>query len=86
MKKVLLLTLLSSVIFADSMMGGWNNSEEEAAVKAQKAEQARMCTVYTKKIAKYKETMRDDELAQATLNNYVRLQTKYCEASNNKDN
>ena len=86
MKKVLLLTLWSSLIFADSMMGGWNNSEEEAAVKAQKAEQARMCTVYTKKIAKYKENMRDDDLARATLKNYVRLQTKYCENPKEKDN
>ena len=86
MKKILLLTLLSSFIFADSMMGGWNNSEEEAAAKAQKEEQARMCIVYTKKIAKYKETMRDDELAQATLNNYIRLQTKYCEAPKETDN
>ena len=86
MKKILLLALLSSFIFADSMMGGWNNSEEDAAAKTQKEEQARMCTLYTKKIAKYKETMRDDELAQATLNNYVRLQTKYCEASKEKDN
>lgn len=86
MKKVLLLTLLSSFIFADGMMGGWSNSEEAEAAKAQKEEQVRMCTLYTKKIAKYKETMRDDELAQATLNNYVRLQTKYCEASKEKDN
>jgi hypothetical protein len=81
MKKVLLLAVLSSFIFADGMMGGWNNSEDEAAAKAQKEEQVRMCTLYTKKIEKYKETMRDDELAQATLNNYVRLQTKYCDAA-----
>ena len=81
MKKVLLLALLSSFIFAEGMMGGWNNSNEEAEAKAQRAEQARLCTVYTKKIEKYKKTMRDDELAQATLNNYVRLQTKYCDAA-----
>jgi len=87
MKKVLLLALLSSFILAEGMMGGWNNSDEEAEAKARKAEQARLCTVYTKKIKTYKETMRDDELAQATLNNYVRLQSKYCnqvEANNTK--
>ncbi len=78
MKKILWLVLLSGFIFADSMMGGWNNSEEDAAAKTQKEEQARMCALYTNKIAKYKETMRDDGLAQATLNNYVRLQTKFC--------
>ncbi|HFU77109.1 MAG TPA: hypothetical protein ENK68_01210 [Epsilonproteobacteria bacterium] len=79
MKKALWFALLSSLIFAEGMMDGWNNSDKEAAEKAQKAEQARMCTVYTEKIENYKKTMRDDELAQATLNNYVRLQTKYCE-------
>jgi hypothetical protein len=81
MRKVLYIVCISSFIFADGMMSGWNNSDEEAEAKAQKAEQARLCTVYTKKIEKYKETMRDDELAQATLNNYARLQTKYCDSS-----
>jgi len=81
MRKVLCIVCISSFIFADGMMSGWNNNDEEAEAKAQKAEQARLCTVYTKKIEKYKETMRDDELAQATLNNYVRLQTKYCDTS-----
>jgi len=79
MKKILVLAVLCSFISADSMMGGWNNSEAEAEAKAQKEEQARLCTAYTKKIEKYKETMRDDEFAQATLNNYRRLQTKYCD-------
>jgi len=78
MRKVLLLAMLSSFVLG-SDMSGWNNSEDEAAEKAAKAEQSRMCTLYTDKIKKYKETMRDDELAQATLNNYVRLQTKYCQ-------
>ena len=78
MRKVLLLALLSSFVMG-SEMSGWNNSEDEAAAKAVKAEKSRMCTLYTDKIKKYKETMRDDELAQATLKNYVRLQTKYCE-------
>ena len=78
MRKVLLLAIMSSFIMGNDM-SGWNNSEDEAAVKAQQEEQARMCTLYTDKIKKYKETMRDDELAQATLNNYVRLQGKYCE-------
>jgi len=77
MRKVLLLAIMSSFIMGNDM-SGWNNSEDEAAVKAQQEEQARMCTLYTDKIKKYKETMRDDELAQATLNNYVRFQEKYC--------
>ena len=82
MKKILFLALLSNFALGVDM-SGWNNSEAEAEAKAQKAEQVRMCEVYTEKIKKYKETMRDDELAQATLNNYVRLQTKFCVTSEN---
>lgn len=85
MNKVLLLALLSSFISAEGMMDGWSNSDEEAKAKAQKAEQARLCTVYIEKIEKYKKNMRDDELAQATLHNYVRLQTKYCDAAKAQD-
>jgi len=84
MKKILFLAILSSFVLGADM-SGWNNSEAEAEAKAQKAEQARMCEVYTEKIKKYKETMRDDELAQATLNNYIRLQTKYCATSENNE-
>lgn len=84
MRKVLFLAMLSSLVVGADM-SGWNNSEEKAAEKAQKEEQARMCTLYTDKIKKYKETMRDDELAQATLNNYIRLQTKYCATSENNE-
>jgi len=79
MKKVLLLAIWSSLLFGENMMGGWNSGEDSEEAKAHKVEQARLCTLYTDKIVKYKATMRDDGLAQATLNNYVRLQTKYCE-------
>ena len=81
MRRIMFLAILSSFLMGTDM-SGWNNSEDEAAAKAQQEEQARLCSVYTDKIKKYKETMRDDELAQATLNNYVRLQTKYCETGN----
>lgn len=79
MKKIFLITLISSFIFGSSMMDGWNNSDKEATEKAQKAEQVRLCKVYTVKIQKYKTTMRDDDLARATLHNYERLHKKYCQ-------
>jgi len=78
MKKIVLLALLSSFVLGEGM-SGWNNYANEEAMKAKKAEQARMCELYTKKIEAYKETMRDDGLAQATLNNYIRLESTYCE-------
>jgi len=78
MNKIIFLALLGSFLMGDGM-SGWNNAADTEALKVEQAEQARMCALYTKKIKEYKETMRDDGLAQATLNNYVRLQTKYCE-------
>jgi len=77
MKKILLLALLSSFVMAD--MGGWSQETDED--KAEKVEAQRLCKIYTSKIAKYKETMRNDDLSHATLANYERLQTKYCLAS-----
>ena len=77
MKSILITAILSAMVFGNSM-SGWNSADEKEAAKAEAAEQARMCHVYTDKIAQYKKTMRDDEMAQATLNNYVRLQTKFC--------
>ncbi len=53
--------------------------QEDKGAIAEKIENERMCSIYTKKIKKYKETMRDDEHAHVTLANYVRLQIKYCE-------
>ena len=81
MKKILFLSLISSFVMAD--MGGWSKETEED--KAAKVEQARLCKVYMGKVEAYKKTMRDDEMAQATLNNYVRLQTKYCGTPDNNN-
>ncbi|HFQ61866.1 MAG TPA: hypothetical protein ENK39_06155 [Epsilonproteobacteria bacterium] len=76
MKKLILLVLTTTYIMAG--MDGWSQDETEAE-KAAKMEKERLCNVYTKKVDTYKKTMRNDELAQATLANYVRLQGKYCE-------
>ncbi|MBA1420800.1 MAG: hypothetical protein FAF03_08105 [Epsilonproteobacteria bacterium] len=73
MKKIILMALVST--FA---MSGFFNEAQVEQEKAQKAEAARLCKIYTEKTEKYKETMRDDELAQATLKNYVRVENKYC--------
>lgn len=84
MRNVLFLAILSSFVMGVNM-SGWNSSDNEATKKAEKEHKARMCTLYTKKIKKYKETMRDDGLALVTLNNYIRLQTKYCDSSENNN-
>lgn len=52
--------------------------EEGETDKAQKAEAERLCKIYTEKVKEYRESMRDDKLAQATLDNYIRIRDKNC--------
>lgn len=73
MKKLTLLVLVST--FA---MSGFFNEAQVEQEKAQKAEAARLCKIYQGKTEKYKANMRNDEFAQATLKNYVRVENKYC--------
>jgi hypothetical protein len=73
MRKVILMVLVST--FA---MSGFFNEAQVKQEKEQKAEAARLCKIYTTKTEKYKETMRNDDLAKATLKNYVRIENKYC--------
>ncbi|HFU77110.1 MAG TPA: hypothetical protein ENL00_04870 [Nitratifractor sp.] len=73
MKKLIILALVST--FA---MSGFFNDAQIKQEKEQKAEAARLCKIYTAKTEKYKETMRNDDLAKATLKNYVRVENKYC--------
>ena len=62
-------------------------AEQAAVAYAQKVDQAkkseaeRLCKIYTKKASDYKVEMRDDQFAKATLKNYVRLKTKYCNSN-----
>ena len=76
MRKLILLAVVST--FA---MSGFFNEAQVEQEKAQKEEAARLCKIYTTKTEKYKETMRNDELAEATLANYVRVENKYCAKS-----
>jgi len=74
MRKIVLLVLVSSFVMAG--MSGWSQETEEE--KAAKIEAARICQIYKDKTDKYKETMRDDDMARATLKNYIRIENKYC--------
>jgi len=76
MKKVILMALIST--FA---MSGFFNDAEVKQEKEKKAEVTRLCKIYTAKTEKYKETMRSDDLAKATLKNYVRIENKYCNSN-----
>ena len=76
MRNLIIFALVST--FA---MSGFFNEAQVEQEKAQKAEAQRLCKIYTEKTEKYEATMRNDEFAKATLNNYVRLETKYCAKS-----
>jgi len=75
MKKLIVFVIVST--FAVS--GFFNDAESKLQdEKEKKAEAQRLCKIYTEKVKKYKETMRDDELAQVTLENYIKIEKKYC--------
>ena len=46
--------------------------------KTDKAENERLCKLFTKKAATYKKTMRDDEYAMRTLLSYEKRAKIYC--------
>ena len=73
MRKLILLAVVST--FA---MSGFFNEAQVEQEKAQKEEAARLCKIYQGKTEKYKENMRSDDFAKATLANYVRVENKYC--------
>lgn len=77
MKSIVLLTCVSVTLMSNPLEN-WNAADSEVNTSAKKAENARMCSLYKDKISKYKETMRDDELAHATLSHYEVLENKYC--------
>lgn len=51
------------------------------AINSSANENTRLCKVFTDKVKTYKETMRNDELAKATLISYKERMHQYCDAS-----
>ncbi len=79
MKKIILLITLVSTYLMSGFTSGTtiqSNSTEN--------EDKRLCKVYIKKAHTYKETMRSDEYAQATLNSYKDRVVSHCGALNEK--
>jgi len=66
---LLLLTLSSSADFFNS---------REKAEKKYEEERAYYCTVFTQKVLDYEKNMREDELAQITLDSYKKRQHIFC--------
>jgi hypothetical protein len=73
MKKLIIAITLTSAFAINGF------TQEGEVDKAQQAEAERLCKIYTEKAEKYKASMRDDEMAQATLDNYIRIRDINCE-------
>ena len=73
MKKIVLLPLILSL----SAFASFFNTEAEDNLK-EKAEQSRLCKLFTDKAIKYEKSMRDDRLAYVTLDSYKKRATIFC--------
>lgn len=77
MKKLIVLALMST--FA---MSGFTNEAELKSVESN--ENARLCKMFTEKVENYESTMRNDELAAATLESYKQRMSTFCSTSSVK--
>lgn len=78
MKKLMLLALMSTF----AMSGFFTNEAELQA--AESNENARLCKIFTEKVEDYESTMRNDELAAATLESYKQRMSTYCSNSSER--
>jgi hypothetical protein len=77
MKKIIFMAFLSSYA-----MSGFSNQAELKAVESN--ENARLCKMFTEKVENYESTMRNDELAAATLESYKQRMSTFCNSSSVK--
>ncbi len=76
MKKIILIiALLSSYAIS-----GFTNEAEMKAVETAN-ENARLCKVFAYKVETYESTMRNDDLAKATLVSYKQRMSSFCDTS-----
>jgi len=72
MKSIILISLLST--FA---LSGFYNDDNSAA-QSEYAENERLCKIFTAKVEKYKESIREDVLAAASLASYEHRAEIFC--------
>jgi hypothetical protein len=73
MRVVFLLLGLALVLNADFF-----NQQSDEKAKEEKAENSRLCKIFTEKLNDYKKTMRDDEYAHITLKSYEQRAEMFC--------
>lgn len=72
---------LAILLIVSTMQAGFfKEDESEKSIKA-KQENQRLCKLFTDKAETYKKRMREDELAQKTLESYEKRANIYCNKS-----
>ena len=72
MKSIILIALIST----HAVSGFY--SDDNSAVKAEYAENERLCKIFTDKAERYESNMRDDILAKASLSSYKHRAELFC--------
>ena len=72
MKSIILISLISTL----AVSGFY--SDDNSDVKAEYAENERLCKIFTVKAKKYESNMRDDILAKASLASYKHRANMFC--------
>ena len=73
MRSLFLLLSMVLVLNADFF-----NDQNDEKIKEQKAENDRLCKLFTQKVINYKKTMRDDDYARVTLQSYEQRADMFC--------
>lgn len=70
--------LFATLLMVSSLVAGFFESDTKEAEKIQQQEDQRLCKLFTDKAEKYRENMRNDDLAVATLESYKKRAEIYC--------
>lgn len=73
---------IAALLIASSLFAGFFESDTKKADEMKQQENQRLCKLFTDKVEKYKEDMRSDELAAATLESYKKRAEIYCSKVN----
>ena len=73
---------IATLLIASSLFAGFFESDTKQAEEMKKQENERLCKLFTDKVEKYRENMRNDDLAAATLESYKKRAEIYCSKEN----
>lgn len=69
---------IATLLMASTLFAGFFESDTQKTDKMKQQENERLCKLFTDKAETYRETMRSDDLAFATLESYKKRAEVYC--------